>query len=281
MATNVQQLNQTIAQVATDIGDLMERGDAAATDIVSLQDQINAIDLTSIISNNPAATGTNIGWSVDVITTKLTQLKNEIVAGAPEAYDTLAEVGSEIDLLKGRVDLLEQRTDALEAKYDSNGVLKAEFLPSYVTDGMRFAGTFDPATDTLPTPSAENDGDIYKVSGFGTVATASGNTTVKPGDTLIGDGDSWVAIANQDLVTSVNGKTGNVVLVGADIGYTASLASGLVATDVAAALNEVGAKIKDFMAAYGDPSSLKGVADYLTMRNAAATDGVQPSPVPA
>lgn len=281
MATAVENFNGAIAQIAVDIGDLIEGQTATEANITAMQDQINAIDVTSIISNNPAATGTDIVWSVDVITSKLAQAKAEIVGGAPEAYETLGLVGGEIDLLKGRIDLLEQKMAALEAKFDNSGVLKAEFLPSYVTEGMQFKGVFDPTVDTLPVPDNSTNGDMYKVNATGTVNTVAGVTNVKAGDTLIGSENGWYAIANQDLVTSVNGKTGNVVLVGTDIGFTASLASGLNAADVASGLNELAEKTKTFMDAFGDPAALLGVDSYLAMRNAAATDGVNPSPVPS
>lgn len=281
MATTVEEFNGVIAQVATDIGDLMERQDASEGDITALQDAVAAIDLTSIISNNPAATGTNIAWSVDVVTSKLAEVKTQIIGGAPEAYDTLGKVGTEIDLLKGRVDLLETKMAALEAKFDNNGVLKAEHIPSYITDGMTFKGMFDATADSLPVSSNDTDGDFYKVSVAGTVNVAAGATAVHAGDTIMSDGDAWYVIGRDDLVTSVNGQTGAVVLTAPDLQYTASLDSGLNATDVAGALNELGKKVKDFLAAFGDPAAITTAAGYLAMRNAAATDGVQPSPVPS
>ena len=281
--TTIGKMNEIVAQVATDIGDLMELGDATSNDIVNLQDQINNIDLSAVITNDPSATGTAVAFSVDVINTKLTDLKAEIVGGAPANMDTLGEVATEIDLLNGRVTLLETKMAVLENKYDANGVLKAEFLPPFVTEGMQFKGVWSPVTDgaDFPATTEETSGDMYTISAVGTVNTVSGVTSVKSGDTIIGTEDGWVAIANQDLVVSVNGKTGNVVLVGADIGYTASLASGLVASDVKSALDEIGSKFMDLMANLGDLASQKTVVDYLAMRNAAATDGVQPSPVPS
>jgi len=290
MATTIEEINGILNVVADNIGDLYEKDAVLTDDIADLQDQIDAIDLTSII-DDAAATGTNLTYSIDKIKTLLADQKTAMEDGASADMNTFKEVEDEVLALQGRVTLLETKVTALESemdeaqadilaiegKFDANGKVKAENLPDYIVQGLQYQGSFAVDTDTLPTPAegeGGNDGHFYTVSVGGSLTLTSGATTVQPGDTLISDGEEWVAIARIDAVTSVNGKTGAVVLVAADIGYTASLASGLTATDVKSALDEIGAKVKVFMDAFGNPADMMTVSAWKARMNTARTDGV-------
>lgn len=58
--------------------------------INSLKANIEAVDLTGVINDN--SVNTTSTWSSQKIQTALDQLKNEILAEAPEAFDTLKEI---------------------------------------------------------------------------------------------------------------------------------------------------------------------------------------------
>lgn len=282
MATTVEEINGIVTEIADHIGDLYEKDAVLATDIAGLQTQINAIDLTSIIDDAADPSATAVTYSVNKINSLLSAMQTAMVGGASADMDTFGEVETEVTALKGRVTILETKIANLESKFDANGKIKAENLPSFVTGGLVFDGMFNPATDTLPTPAegeGGNDGHFYTVGANGTVAgTAQGSVTVRAGDTLMSDGVVWVAIAREDVVSSVNGKTGNVVLVGADIAFTATNESGLTATEIQGGLNEVATKMKAFTDAFGDPADIVTVSAFQARLLAARTDGVQTAP---
>jgi len=81
-----------------------------------------------------------------------------------------------------------------------------------------YKGLWDASTNTPVISSLTGDkGDYYVVS-------VAGNTTIdaisdwKPGDWVIFSGTSWQKIDNSDEVTSVAGRTGDVVLTKTDVG---------------------------------------------------------------
>lgn len=91
--------------VGADIGELIAtRGDLSTLTttqkgslvaaINELRTGLSNVDLTAII--NDAGTGTNVAWSVDKIISMLNAAKNEIINGAPEAYNTLKEIADYI-----------------------------------------------------------------------------------------------------------------------------------------------------------------------------------------
>lgn len=281
MTTTIEQLNADLGLLADHVGDLYESGAATQEQLDQLQADFEALDMTSII-NDAATSGANITWSVDKIVASIlesfNQAKADLLGGdPPEALNTIFKLANELTSVGGRVSVLETDVAALQAKFDSNGLLKSQYLPSFVTGGLTFKGVFDATADTLPTPAegeGGNDGWMYTVSIGGTVNTAAGATVVQAGDTLISDGVAWVAIARVDAVTSVNGKTGAVVLAAGDITYTASNESGLTATTIKGALDELGAAIKAKFEQLGDLTALIGTVGLAARIQTARTDGV-------
>lgn len=69
---------------------------------------------------------------------------------------------------------------------------------------------------SLPIATIENQGDYYVVSASGTT-NINGITDWKVGDILFSNGTAWQKIDQSESVTSVAGRTGNVVLTSADI----------------------------------------------------------------
>ena len=281
MTTTVEQLNENLGILADHVGDLYEAGTATQEQLDALQADFEALDMTGII-NDAATSGAAVTWSVDKIVSsiaaKFQQAKDDLLGGEPaEALNTIFKLANELTSVGSRVSVLETDVAALQAKYDTNGLLKAEFLPSFVTSGLTFKGTFDPATDTLPTPAegeGGNDGWFYTFSASGSVTTAAGVTAVQAGDTVISDGVAWVAIARVDAVTSVNGKTGAVILAASDIDYTASNESGLTSGTIKETFDAIGAAIKAKFDKLGNLDDLMSLTALKARIQTARTDGV-------
>jgi hypothetical protein len=94
---------------------------------------------------------------------------------------------------------------------DSNGLIPIARAPASLLGAVRYQGTWNATTDTptLGTASSENKGYYYIVS----VAGGVYNT----GDWVISSGTAWDKVDNTDAVTTVAGRTGNVVLAISDI----------------------------------------------------------------
>lgn len=97
--------------------------------------------------------------------------------------------------------------------------------------GLSFKGAWDPTTNT-PTliDGTGSVGDFYKASTGGTYNFGNGSYTFNTGDWAIFAAGVWQRIGSSELVASVNGKIGDVVLTAADVGalpssYTAPVAS--------------------------------------------------------
>ena len=93
-----------------------------------------------------------------------------------------------------------------------------------VIGALVYKGTWDASTNT-PTlvSSVGNQGDYYYVSVAGTTHL-NGITDWQVGDFAVFNGSIWQKIDNTDAVLSVNGQTGAVVLVAADVGATPNTA---------------------------------------------------------
>lgn len=96
------------------------------------------------------------------------------------------------------------------ASLDSEGHLPVEQLP---TSALVYKGQWDASSGTYPVQTTYIIGDFYIVSVEGTIS----GTKFYVGDWIIWNGSAWERSANANAVASVNGKTGAVVLNGADI----------------------------------------------------------------
>ena len=103
--------------VGEDIGELIStRGKMAAltttqkTSLVAaineLKAGLNSVDPTALINDAAGAGVVDKTWSADKITTALSTLKSEIIAGAPEAYDTLQEIADYLAANDGALNAL-------------------------------------------------------------------------------------------------------------------------------------------------------------------------------
>jgi len=110
------------------------------------------------------------------------------------------------------------------ASLDAGGKVPTSELPSSVTSGVVYQGTWDANANTPTIVSSTGDqGHYYVVSTAGST-NINGITDWKIGDWIIFNGSAWEKVDNTESVTSVFGRTGAVVAASND--YThAQLAS--------------------------------------------------------
>jgi len=100
---------------------------------------------------------------------------------------------------------------------DVNGKVAESYLPSSIVGALKFKGTWNAATNTPALASGVGStGDIYIVSVAG-ATDLDGITDWNIGDWAVFSGTAWQQIDNTDMVISVNGKSGVVVLNHADL----------------------------------------------------------------
>ena len=132
---------------------------------------------------------------------------------------------------------------------------------------VNYEGTWNASTNT-PTlvSSVGTKGDYYVVSVTGST-NLNGITTWTQGDWAIFNGTSWEKVDNTDLVTSVNGYTGVVVLTQTDISGTASLTTTQTLTNKTL----TSPKINEILDANGNEilglSTTASSTDFLTVKN--------------
>lgn len=135
---------------------------------------------------------------------------------------TATNVQTAIDEVEGRLEATETVANAAipasekaqpngVATLDGGGKIPASQLPNTV---MELQGTYD-ADLNVPTlaDGSGNPGDVYEVTAAGTQDLGSGPITFNVGDWVVYAADGkWYKSINSNEVTSVNGKTGTVIL---------------------------------------------------------------------
>ncbi len=119
--------------------------------------------------------------------------------------------------LLGKLDASQKGTANGVAELDASGKLPVNRLPDAALGGLAYQGEWNAATNTpaLTTPATR---------GYYWVVTTAGSTNLggvtdwQVGDWAISNGMAWQKIDQTDVVTSVNGKQGAVVLSAADVG---------------------------------------------------------------
>lgn len=105
------------------------------------------------------------------------------------------------------------------ASLDNNGKLPLSQLNDAVLGNVAYQGTWNASTGkdsnsvAIPTPSTANKGNYWITSVGGTYS----GTTYEVGDWIISHGDRYDKVDNTDAVSSVNGKTGVVVISKSDL----------------------------------------------------------------
>jgi hypothetical protein len=120
------------------------------------------------------------------------------------------------------------------ATLDATGKVPLSQMPTSI---LEFKGTWDANTNTPTlTSGVGTTGDVYIVSVAGTT-NLDGITDWQIGDWVVFDGTAWQKIDSTNLVVSVNGQTGIVVLSAGDIGFTPN--GDIASNDTQAAIVEV------------------------------------------
>jgi len=111
------------------------------------------------------------------------------------------------------------------ATLDAGGTVPLAQLPSSITGGVSYQGTWNATTNSPTlTSSVGTKGYYYVVSVAGST-NLNGITDWKIGDWTIFNGSVWEKVDNTEAVTSVNGYTGTVNLAYSDLG-TVPVANG-------------------------------------------------------
>jgi hypothetical protein len=110
-----------------------------------------------------------------------------------------------------------------------NGTIPMSELPPSIVGGLNYQGTWDASTNSpaiaTGSASSSNKGWYFKVSVAGTTAV-DGNAAWNVGDWIVSDGTDWQQIHNSELVSSVNGATGAVVISANSLGLATVATSG-------------------------------------------------------
>lgn len=111
------------------------------------------------------------------------------------------------------------------AGLDSNGRIPVTQLPSSV---MEYQGTYN-ASSGVPTlaDGTGNTGDVYRVTVAGSKNLGSGSISFDVGDYVIYNGTVWQKSDTTDAVSTVAGRTGDVVLTVADVSGNTTTALGV------------------------------------------------------
>lgn len=108
------------------------------------------------------------------------------------------------------------------AGLDPTGKVPLNQLPASIIGANVYQGTWNAATNTptIPAASLANSG-FYRVVSVAGSTNIDGTSTWALGDWIISNGTIWERIVNIDAVSSVNAKTGAVVINKADVGLSA------------------------------------------------------------
>jgi hypothetical protein len=190
---------------------------------------------TALDGKVPTYTGIN-GYTLD----------NNIVLTKTDIGLQYADNTSDVDkpistATQDALDLKEDKSNKGQpngyAGLDSNGKVPTTQLPTSVLGTIKFKGTWnantnvitssDPAINNVNMPTAEssNEGWYFIIGTAGTTGIITDRGTEvdwKVGDWILSLGTTWSKIDNTDLVLSVNGKIGTVVLDTSDLSDTAN-----------------------------------------------------------
>ncbi|MGJ1431572.1 hypothetical protein ACR79M_08345 [Sphingobacterium spiritivorum] len=153
------------------------------------------------------------GYTDAEIDAMITAAKNRANHTGTQAINTIE--GLE-DALDSKISNSEKGVSNGVATLDGGGKVPANQLPNSV---MTVEGPWNAATNT-PTLSngTGNAGMVYEVTTAGTVNLGDGNITFKVGDWAVYGADGkWYKSINSNEVTSVNGKTGSVIIAPGDL----------------------------------------------------------------
>ena len=145
-----------------------------------------------------------------------------------------------------RIALTEKAVAGGVATLDGNAKVPLNQINDAVLGQMSYQGLWDAATNTPTLPAAPaQKGDYYVTSAPGTQF----GLTFATGDWLVANGAAWGKVDNTDAVSTVQGRTGNVVITKADLDieetYTLAEKNKLAGVAAGATANATNAELRD------------------------------------
>lgn len=164
------------------------------------------------LSAQTASRALELDGSGNVISSSVTSTELGHLSGVTSAIQTQ---------LDAKVDDSEKGAANGVATLDGSGKLPSSQLPTSATEykGAWNASTNSPAL----ADGAGINGDLYRVSVSGSQDLGSGSISFVAGDAIIYNGSIWEKIPGEDIIQSVNGATGVVVLDTGDIAENGNL----------------------------------------------------------
>jgi hypothetical protein len=222
------------------------------------------------LSAGTASRALVLDGSNDVVASSVTSTELGHLSGVTSAIQTQ---------LDAKIPSTEKGAANGVATLDGSGKLPSAQLP---TSAMEYKGAHNVSTNS-PTliDGTGTNGDMYRISVGGTRDYGSGNITLAAGDALIYNGSIWEKIPGEDIIQSVNGATGVVVLDTDDISegatnlyYTDGRFDTRFATKDSADLNHTQADATDWTVASGAAISahLDELADRMVAVEGGSTD---------
>ena len=234
-----QTVGTDIKQLLAAVGDTSKLTTIAKASLVvainELKASLNSIDLTKIIDD--AKTATNLTWSSTQINAAINAAVAALVNGAPEALDTLKELGDAISTNQSAIEAL-QTIAFGHVKYDATQTLTTE-------QKKQARANIDAASTT----------EVAAAKKAGTDAQATANTN----KTSIGTMANLKTTAKSSLVEAVNEVKGV-----ADAAKTAAATADSKAVAAKSAADAAQKDADDLAAAIGDTGT-----DYVAVYEAA------------
>ena len=149
------------------------------------------------------------------------------------------------------------------ATLDSGGKVPVSQIPAL--GDLNYQGTWNASTNTPTLVSSSGTKGYYYVVSVAGSTNLNGITDWQVGDWAVYNGSVWQKIDNTDLVTSVNGYTGTVVLTYTDVGAfpaTSTTGSGNVVLQTGATLNNPTIGNYEAWTSSSAPSYVEGLQWY-------------------
>jgi len=159
-------------------------------------------------TNSVSATGHTHTINIDKTDVGLDQVDNTSDQDKPVST-------AQQSALDAKIDDSEKGASNGVVPLDANAKIDTVYLSDAVLGQVQYEGTWNASTNTPTLPSIPTEkGTYYVVDTAGTFETIEFNV----GDWIISNGVEWQKVDNTDSVTSVAGRTGNVILTSSDVG---------------------------------------------------------------